>query len=130
MKKLKQIIFLLTVLAMFMIAGSLDCGEISFGAAMAASAVNFIVMAWSGFSSGLLAVPYRGDDKEVMIKMTYEEMVNFAKCRIVRICDMYVAIDDSKLMHHTYKSAFKSELAWIKKEIKNCIEKMDGDKNE
>lgn len=62
--------------------------------------------------------------------MTYEEMVNFAKCRIVRICDMYVAIDDSKLMHPTYKNAFKSELAWIKKEIKNCIEKMDGDKNE
>ncbi len=61
MKKLKQIIFLLTVLAMFLIAGSMDCGEISFGAAMAASAVNFIIMAWSGFSSGLLAV---SDKKE------------------------------------------------------------------
>lgn len=54
MKKLKQVIFLMTVLAMFLIAGSMDCGEMSFGAAMAASAVNFIVMAWSGFSSGLL----------------------------------------------------------------------------
>ena len=61
MKKLKQIIFLLTVLAMFLIAGGMDCGEISFGAAMAASAVNFILMAWSGFSSGLLAV---SDKKE------------------------------------------------------------------
>ena len=54
MKKLKQIIFLLTVFAMFLIAGNMDCGEMSFGAAMAASVVNFIVMAWSGFSSGLL----------------------------------------------------------------------------
>lgn len=58
---IKQIIFLLTVLAMFFIAGGMDCGEISFGAAMAASAVNFILMAWSGFSSGLLAV---SDKKE------------------------------------------------------------------
>lgn len=56
MKKLKQVIFLMTVLAMFLIAGSLDCGEMSFGAAIAASVVNFIIMAWSGFSSGLLAL--------------------------------------------------------------------------
>ena len=56
MKKLKQIIFLLTVLAMFLIAGNMDCGEISLEAAVVLPAVNFIIMAWSGFSSGLLAV--------------------------------------------------------------------------
>ena len=56
MKKLKQIIFLLTVLAMFLIAGNMDCGGISLEAAVVLSAVNFIIMAWSGFSSGLLAV--------------------------------------------------------------------------
>lgn len=56
MKKLKQIIFLLTVLAMFLIAGNMDCGEISLESAVVLSAVNFIIMAWSGFSSGLLAV--------------------------------------------------------------------------
>lgn len=54
MKKLKQIIFLLTVLAMFLIAGGMDNGEISFGAAAVLSIINFIIMAWSGFSSGLL----------------------------------------------------------------------------
>ncbi len=54
--ELKQIIFLLTVLAMFLIAGSMDNGDISFGAAAILSAGNFIIMAWSGFSSGLLAV--------------------------------------------------------------------------
>ena len=53
---IKQIIFLLTVLAMFLIAGSLDCGEISLKTAAVLSAVNFIIMAWSGFSSGLLVL--------------------------------------------------------------------------
>ena len=48
-KKLKQIIFLLTVLAMFLIAGSMDNGDISFGAAALASVVNFIIMYWIGF---------------------------------------------------------------------------------
>lgn len=62
-KTIKQIIFLLTVLAMFVIAGSLDCGEISFGAAAALSVVNFIIMAWSGFSSGLLVMSERAGDK-------------------------------------------------------------------
>ncbi len=62
-KKLKQIIFLLTVLAMFLIAGSMDNGDISFGAAIAASVVNFIVMAWSGFSSGLLMRSESAGDK-------------------------------------------------------------------
>lgn len=57
MKKLKQIIFLLTWFAVFMITGNLDSGEMSLGAASIAVTVNFIVMAWSGFSSGLLVVP-------------------------------------------------------------------------
>lgn len=62
-KTIKQIIFLLTVLAMFVIAGSLDCGEISLKTAAVLSAVNFIIMAWSGFSSGLLAGAERAGDK-------------------------------------------------------------------
>lgn len=46
---------------MFLIAGNLDCGEISLEAAAVSSAFNFAIMAWSGFSSGLLAV---SDKKE------------------------------------------------------------------
>jgi len=61
-KTIKQIIFLLTVLAMFLIAGDMDCGEISFGAAIAASVVNFIIMAWSGISSGLLTRAYKKEE--------------------------------------------------------------------
>lgn len=57
MKKLKQIIFLLTVLAMFLITGNLDSGEMSLKSAGIAMTVDFIVMAWSGFSSGLLVLP-------------------------------------------------------------------------
>lgn len=56
MKKLKQIIFLLKWLAVFFIAGNLDSGEMSLEAASIAVTVNFIVMAWSGFSSGLLVL--------------------------------------------------------------------------
>lgn len=52
MRKLKQIIFLLTWLAVFMIVGNLDSGEMSIKSASIAVTVNFIVMAWSGFSSG------------------------------------------------------------------------------
>ena len=63
MKKLKQIIFLLTVLAMFLIAGNMDCGEISLKAAVVLSAVNFIIMAWSGFSPGLLMRSESAGDK-------------------------------------------------------------------
>lgn len=57
MQKLKQIIFLLTVLAMFLITGNLDSGEMSLKSAGIAMTVDFIVMAWSGFSSGLLVLP-------------------------------------------------------------------------
>lgn len=68
MKKLKQIIFLLTWLGVFMITGSLDCGEISPETAVIAAAINFIVMAWSGVSTGLLTVTdeERGSDKNEM----------------------------------------------------------------
>lgn len=71
-RTIKQTIFLLTVLAMFLIAGSLDCGEISFGAAAVLSIVNFIVMAWSGFSSGLLA----GADKKEEFIILNRKMKN------------------------------------------------------
>ena len=57
MKKLKQVIFLLTWFVLFMIAGNLDAGTMSLKAAGIAMTVNFIVMAWSGFSSGLLVLP-------------------------------------------------------------------------
>lgn len=53
MKKLKQMIFLLTWLAVFFIAGNLDSGEMSLKVVSIAVTVNFIVMAWSGFSSGV-----------------------------------------------------------------------------
>lgn len=57
MKKLKQIIFLLTWFAVFVITGNLDSGEMSLKAAAIAMTVDFIIMAWSGFSSGLLVLP-------------------------------------------------------------------------
>ena len=63
MKKLKQIIFLLTWFAVFFIAGNLDSGEMSLKAAGIAMTVNYIIMAWNGFSSGLLVLPYKGGDK-------------------------------------------------------------------
>ena len=69
MKKLKQIIFLLTVLAMFLIAGGMDNGDIPFDAAAVLSIVNFIVMAWSGFTSGLLTV---SDKKEEFIILNHK----------------------------------------------------------
>lgn len=79
MKKLKQVIFLLTVLAMFLIAGGMDCGEISFGAAMAASAFNFILMAWSGFSSGLLATFDEKEKLENAIAKLAEQVEDFQR---------------------------------------------------
>ena len=57
MKKLQQIIFLLTWLAVFVIAGNLDAGIMSLKAAGIAMTVDFAVMVWSGFSSGLLVLP-------------------------------------------------------------------------
>lgn len=60
MKKIKQAVFFITVFMMFAIAGNMDNGDISAKAAVILSAVNFAVMAWSGFSSGLLTLPDNG----------------------------------------------------------------------
>lgn len=57
MKKLKQVIFLLTWLAVFVIAGNLDAGIMSLKAASIAMTADFAVMVWSGFSSGMLTLP-------------------------------------------------------------------------
>lgn len=57
MKKFKEIIFLLMWFAVFMIAGNLESGEMSIKSAFFSITINFIVMAWSGFSSGLLVLP-------------------------------------------------------------------------
>lgn len=84
MKKLKQIIFLLTVLAMFLIAGGMDCGEMSFGAAMAASVVNFIVMAWSGFSSGLLAV-YDKKEKFIILNRKMKNLPSEKQQKLIEM---------------------------------------------
>ena len=64
MKKIKQVIFFLAVFALFWITGSMDNGEISIKAAVILSAVDFSVIVWSGFSSGLLVLP----DKERRLK--------------------------------------------------------------
>ena len=60
MKKIKQVIFFLAVFVMFLITGSMDNGEISIKAAVILLAVDFAVILWSGFTSGLLVLP----DKE------------------------------------------------------------------
>lgn len=57
MKKFKQITFLLTWFAVFVITGNLDSGEMSLKSAAIAMTVDFIIMAWSGFSSELLVLP-------------------------------------------------------------------------
>lgn len=59
MKKIKQVIFFLAVFALFWITGSMDKGEISIKAAVILSAVDFVVIVWSGFTSGLLVLPDR-----------------------------------------------------------------------
>lgn len=83
-KTIKQIIFLLTVLAMFVIAGSLDCGEISLKTAAVLSAVNFIIMAWSGFSSGLLA----GADKKEEFIILNRKMKNLPPEKRQKLIEM------------------------------------------
>ena len=60
MKKIKQVIFFLAVFALFLIAGSMDNCEMSIKAAVILLAVDFSVIVWSGFTSGLLVLP----DKE------------------------------------------------------------------
>lgn len=84
MKKLKQIIFLLTVLAMFLIAGDMDCGEISLEAAVVLSAVNFIIMAWSGFSSGLLAV-YDKNEKFIILNRKMKNLPSEKQQKLIEM---------------------------------------------
>lgn len=55
-KKMLEALFLLTVLAMFLIAGSMEQDYISLGQGIAASAVNFVIMFFSGFKTGLLDI--------------------------------------------------------------------------
>ena len=63
MKKIKQVIFFLAVFALFLIAGSMDNCEMSIKAAVILLAVDFAVIVWSGFTSGLLVLPGRRSDK-------------------------------------------------------------------
>lgn len=53
-RKALSVIFLLTVLAMFYITGSLEQGYITCGQALIALTVNFAAMAVSGYKSGML----------------------------------------------------------------------------
>lgn len=48
---------MLTVAALFYITGSLEQEYITVGQAAAVSVVNFAVMAYSGFGSGMLTAP-------------------------------------------------------------------------
>lgn len=59
-KKFLSGIFLLSWFAVFCITGNLEQGYISSGQAFSAYAMNYVVMAYSGFKSGMLALP----DKE------------------------------------------------------------------
>lgn len=56
-KKFLSGIFLLSWLAVFLISGGLEQGCITIGQAVTANAVNFIVMTYSGFGSGMLTLP-------------------------------------------------------------------------
>lgn len=58
-KKFLSGIFLLSWLAVFLISGSLEQERITCGQAVAVSAANFVVMACSGFGSGMLTVPQK-----------------------------------------------------------------------
>lgn len=62
--KALSVIFLLTVLAMFYIAGSLEQEYITDGQAVIALTVNFAAMAVSGYKSGLLAVTNEEDNSK------------------------------------------------------------------
>lgn len=73
MKKIKQVIFFLSVFALFGITGSMDNGCISVKAAVILSAVNFAVMGWSGFSSGMLVLPGKRTTYKRARKVDVEE---------------------------------------------------------
>lgn len=61
-KKFLSGIFLLSWLAVFCIAGSLEQEYISCGQAFAASVLNYAVMAYSGFKSCMLTLPDKGKE--------------------------------------------------------------------
>ena len=61
-KKFLSGIFLLSWFAVFVITGSLEQEYITCGQAFAAGALNYIVMAYSGFRSGLLTLPDKGKE--------------------------------------------------------------------
>ena len=54
-KKISTTVFFLSFLTMFFIAGSLEQDYISLEQAAVASCVDFLVMGWSGFKSGMLS---------------------------------------------------------------------------
>ncbi|MCM1329979.1 MAG: hypothetical protein NC253_11120 [Ruminococcus sp.] len=55
--KILSAVFLLTVLAMFFVAGSLEQGYITCGQAVIAMVVDFAAMGVSGCMSGMLTLP-------------------------------------------------------------------------
>lgn len=54
-----SVVFFMTFVAMFILAGSMEQGTISDGQAFVAITVNFVVMGISGFSSEMLTIPTR-----------------------------------------------------------------------
>ena len=60
-KKFLSGIFLLSWFVLFVITGSLEQEYITCGQAFAAGALNYIVMAYSGFRSGLPTLPGGGN---------------------------------------------------------------------
>ena len=62
-RKALTVIFLLTVIALFVITGSLEHEYITIGQAIVAGIVNFIAMAVSGYKSGMLTVTTNEKDK-------------------------------------------------------------------
>ena len=58
-KKILSAVFVVTVLAIFCISGSLEQNMISHAQAIIYSAITFAVMGYSGFKSGMLIKPDR-----------------------------------------------------------------------
>ncbi|MCM1330427.1 MAG: hypothetical protein NC253_13415 [Ruminococcus sp.] len=61
-KKFLSVIFLLSWLAVYCIAGNLEQEYISGGQALVLFALDYAVMAYSGFKSGLLTMPEKGKE--------------------------------------------------------------------
>ncbi len=64
-KKLFSAIFLLSWLAVFLVAGSLEQYMIGFGQAIVYFAIIFAAIAVSGVLSGLLTIPKPQDEKAI-----------------------------------------------------------------